>query len=71
MTITNDPRTTSIHQQHEHPLDQEGKDRTDKQSPNRAGIRMPRAARPAAVTGIREPRAVTQNVPEKTARRGC
>ena len=45
MTITIDPSTTSIHQQHDHPLDQEGKGRRDKQSPNRAGIRMPRVAR--------------------------
>ena len=45
MTITNDPSTTSIHQRHDHPLDQEGKGRSDKQSPNRAGIRMPRDAR--------------------------
>ena len=45
MTITNDPSTPSIHQQQDHPLDQEGKGRSDKQSPNRAGIRMPRVAR--------------------------
>ena len=55
MTITNDPRTTSIHQQHEHPLDQEGKDRTDKQSPNRAGIPMPRVARVDSANGPNDP----------------
>ena len=45
MTITNDPSTTSIHQRHDPPLDQEGEDRSDKQSPNRAGIPMPGDAR--------------------------
>ncbi len=46
MTITSDPTTPSIHQQFDHPRDQEGQGRSDKQSPNRAGIRMPRGARP-------------------------
>ena len=45
MPITKDPRTTTSHQPEHHPLDPETTGRSDKQSPNRAGIRMPRAAR--------------------------
>ena len=60
MTITNDPSTTSIHQRHDHPLDQEGEDRSDKQSPNRAGIPMPRDARLHTANGSRDHHARTQ-----------
>ena len=59
MTITNDPRTTSIHQQQDHPLDQEGKGRSDKQSPNRAGIPMLRGARPDSAKGSSDPEGAT------------
>lgn len=46
MTIKIDPMTASIHQQQDHPLDQEAKGRSDKQSPNRAGILMPPGSPP-------------------------
>ena len=59
MTITNDPSTPSIHQQHGHPLDQEGKGRSDKQSPNRAGIRMPGRPRPRSENGQNDPCSLT------------
>jgi hypothetical protein len=45
MTITKDPSTTTSHQPQHRPLDPETTGRSDTQSPNRAGIRMPRAAR--------------------------
>ena len=45
MTIPKDPRTTTSHQPEVPRLDPETTGRSDKQSPNRAGIRMPRAAR--------------------------
>ena len=45
MTITKDPSTTTSHQPECHPLDPETTGRSHKQSPNRAGIRMPRVAR--------------------------
>ena len=45
MTITKDPSTTTSHQPQHHPLDPETTGRSDKQSPNRAGIPMPRVAR--------------------------
>ena len=60
MTITNDPSTPSIHQQQDHPLDQEGKGRSDKQSPNRAGIPMPRAARADSANGPNDPSEVAR-----------
>jgi hypothetical protein len=45
MTTTKDPSTTTSHQPLPSRLDPETAGRSDKQSPNRAGIRMPRAAR--------------------------
>lgn len=45
MTTTTDPSTPSIHQHPCHRLDPNDTGRSHKQSPNRAGIRMPRAAR--------------------------
>jgi hypothetical protein len=45
MTITKDPSTTTSHQPQLPRLDPETTGRSDKQSPNRAGIRRPRAAR--------------------------
>ena len=45
MTITKNPSTTTSHQPQHRPLDPDTRGRTDKQSPNRAGIRMPRGAR--------------------------
>jgi hypothetical protein len=41
MTTTKDPNPVAIHQQQDHPLDQEAEGRSDTQSPNRAGILMP------------------------------
>jgi hypothetical protein len=45
MTITKDPSTTRSHQPERHRLDPETTGRSDQQSPNRAGIPMPRTAR--------------------------
>ena len=70
MTITNDPSTPSIHQQHDHPLDQEGKGRSDKQSPNRAGIPMPRVSRVDSANGAVDPCAVARIGQCACARRG-
>ena len=55
MTITKDPSTTTSHQQEHHPLDPVTKGRSDKQSPNRAGIPMPRVARVDSANGPNDP----------------
>ena len=60
MTITNDPNTPLIHQQHDHPLNQKSKCRSNKQSPNRAGIPMPRGARAGSANGSSDQIAMTQ-----------
>lgn len=68
MTIKIDPITASIHQQQDHPLDQEGKGRSDKQSPNRAGIRMPRGPRLDSANGSSDRFGLTWIVPSSCVR---
>lgn len=51
MAITRIPSTTTSHQAPHHPLDPEGQGRRHKQSPNRAGIPMPRVARVDSANG--------------------
>ena len=55
MTITKDPSTTTSHQPEPHPLDPETTGRSDKQSPNRAGIPMPGVARADSANGANDP----------------
>jgi hypothetical protein len=55
MTITKDPSTTTSHQPEPHPLDPETTGRSDKQSPNRAGIPMPGVARADSANGPNGP----------------
>jgi hypothetical protein len=59
MKITTDMNTASIHQQQDLPLDQEGQGRSQKQSPNRAGIPMLRGARRHSAKGSSDPQAAT------------
>jgi hypothetical protein len=59
MTITTDMNTASIHQHQDLPLDQEGQGRSDKQSPNRAGIPMLRGARRRSAKGSSGPQGST------------
>lgn len=70
MTIPTQPSNPSIHQPRPLPFQFPGHSPSHKQSPNRAGIRMPRAARPDAVAGSNCLHPATQNVPVKTERRG-
>lgn len=58
MTITKDPSTTTSHQPQLPRLDPETTGRSDKQSPNRAGIPMPRAARVDSANCANDPCAV-------------
>jgi len=60
MTITKDPSTTTSHHPERHPLDPETPGRSDKQSPNRAGIPMPRVARAHSKNGPNRPSAVAR-----------
>lgn len=55
MTITRIPSTTTSHQPLPSRLDPETAGRSDKQSPNRAGIPMPRAARVDSANGANDP----------------
>ncbi len=55
MTITKDPSTTTSHQPLPSRLDPETTGRSDKQSPNRAGIPMPRVARADSANSQNDP----------------
>ena len=55
MTITKDPSTTTSHQPEVPRLDPETTGRSDRQSPNRAGIPMPRGARADSANGPNGP----------------
>ena len=55
MTIPKDPRTTTSHQPEVPRLDPETTGRSDKQSPNRAGIPMPGVARADSANGPNGP----------------
>jgi hypothetical protein len=63
MTITKDPSTTTSHQPQLPRLDPETTGRSDKQSPNRAGIPMLRGARHHRAQGSNHRRAMSQIAP--------
>ena len=60
MTIPKDPRTTTSHQPEVPRLDPETTGRSDKQSPNRAGIPMPRVVRADSANGPNDPSEVAR-----------
>lgn len=70
MTNAKDLSTSTSHQPELHPLDPEGQGRSDKQSPNRAGIPMLRGARADSANCSSDHHARTQIGPLGSDRRG-